>query len=259
MESLVLVLRLAAPLQSWGSSSQNNRRETDLQPTKAGVIGLLAAARGLRRADSIEELVNLELGVRVDQPGSVLRDYHTVSDLRGRPLLSANVTAKGAQKPTSPKKFTHVTQRFYLQDACFVAAVRGPSALVPALAEALQRPAFPLALGRRSCPPTQPLLLRDGSLPYWEGALLEVLSRVPWQASARERKRRGGRGHLPVTYDDPAGVDVVADVPTSFAPRDRGMTARRVSTAWVEPERTDGRGVLSDDAHDPFSLLGDAQ
>lgn len=257
MDQLALVLRLAGPLQSWGSSSQNNRRETDLQPTKAGVVGLLAAASGLRRTDPIEDLVSLELGVRIDQPGSLLRDYHTVSDFRGRPLLSANLTSRGAQKPTSPKKHTHVTQRFYLQDACFVAAVRGEATLIQALVEALRRPAFPLALGRRSCPPTQPLLLHDGASPYWSGTILEVLARVPWQASVRERKRHVGGGALPVTYDDPSGVDIATDVPVSFAPKERGMAARRVSTGWVRPMPSDDPDAMPRDAHDPFSLLGD--
>ena len=74
MSDSCLVLRLAGPLQSWGSSSQFNRRETDDRPTKSGVIGLLAAAQGRRRSDPIEDLVDVKLAVRVDQPGSLLRD-----------------------------------------------------------------------------------------------------------------------------------------------------------------------------------------
>ena len=41
-----LLLRLGAPLQSWGSESMYDRRETDMMPTKSGVIGMLAAALG---------------------------------------------------------------------------------------------------------------------------------------------------------------------------------------------------------------------
>lgn len=44
-----LLLRLAAPLQSWGSDSKFETRKTDREPTKSGVVGLLAAALGLRR------------------------------------------------------------------------------------------------------------------------------------------------------------------------------------------------------------------
>ena len=102
MTTRVLALRLAGPLKAWSSTSRFNRRETDLWPTKSGVLGLLAAAQGLRRGDIIEKLLNLNLGVRVDQPGTLLRDYHTVSSLTGEPLLSSTATAKGAQKVTSP-------------------------------------------------------------------------------------------------------------------------------------------------------------
>ena len=50
-----LLLRLAAPLQSWGSDSKFETRKTDREPTKSGVVGLLAAALGLRLAASSAE------------------------------------------------------------------------------------------------------------------------------------------------------------------------------------------------------------
>ncbi|MDR2379618.1 MAG: type I-E CRISPR-associated protein Cas5/CasD, partial [Bifidobacteriaceae bacterium] len=108
-----LVLRLAGPLQAWGGPSQGNRRETANAPSKSGVVGLLAAACGTRRSGPIDDLLGLKLGVRIDRPGTVLRDFHTVSDYRGEPLLSAAVNAKGHQKPTTGKdrsRFTRVTQ-----------------------------------------------------------------------------------------------------------------------------------------------------
>ena len=259
MDTSVLVLRLAGPLQSWGSSSQFNRRETDLAPSKSGVLGLLAAADGRRRSDPIEDLLELALGVRVDQPGSLLRDYHTVSDLAGSPLLSAAVNRKGAQKPTSPKKFTHVTQRFYLQDACFVAALEGPKDLVTHLAAVLARPAFPLALGRRSCVPAQPLVLRDGDDAVWRGSLVEVLGRVPWQAGRAAQTRRGSAQptiRLSVTYDDPEGGDVRGDVPVSYDPHRRALSSRRVSSGWVDAvwdPAASAEATVSE--HDPFELL----
>jgi CRISPR-associated Cas5-like protein len=119
-DQAVLVLRLAAPLQSWGGPSRYNRRDTLPQPTKSGILGLLAAADGRSREASLSDLLGLHLGVRVDQPGTLLRDYHTVSDHRGLPLSSPAFSegdAKGLQKKTSPAKYTGATQRYYLQDA----------------------------------------------------------------------------------------------------------------------------------------------
>jgi CRISPR system Cascade subunit CasD len=284
-----LALRLAGPVQSWGGGSMFNRRETRTEPTKSGLVGLLAAAQGRRRTDEIEDLLGLTFGVRTDQPGTLLRDYHTASDYRGVPLPSAAVSAKGTQKPTSPAKHTHVTERFYLQDAVFVAAVEAPYPVLDTLAAALANPAFPLALGRRACPPTQPLLLRppassgssdswssgapgapsspDGAV--WPGTALEVLARVPWQAgkphrAALERRRpRPATLDLPVTIDDPHGEDVRMDLPSTFDPRHRSFTGRRVHQAWVHlpPPHAAGdadAGTVADTraGHDPFALLG---
>ncbi|MDP4511814.1 type I-E CRISPR-associated protein Cas5/CasD [Nonomuraea turcica] len=255
-----LVLRLGGPLQSWGDRSVFNRRETRPEPTKSGILGLLAAASGRPREESLDDLLGLQLGVRVDQPGSLLRDYHTVSDYRGRPLPQAGVSAKGVQKPTSPAKYTHVTQRFYLQDAVFLAALHGPAALVETLAEAVQRPAFPLALGRRSCVPTQPLFLA-----IRQGPLLEVLETEPWQATdtAKQLYARG-RGRpttidVSATLDDPDGEDSLTDVPHSFAPRERRFSSRRIRHRWITlPTGFAKADSTMDDprSHDPFALLG---
>lgn len=262
-DRLVLLLRLAGPLQSWGDRSTFNRRDTRPEPTKSGVIGLLAAAAGRPREAPLEDLLELRLGVRVDQTGTLLRDYHTVSDYRGRPLPQAGVSAKGVQKPTSPAKHTHVTQRFYLQDAVFLAAVAGPRNLVETLAETVARPAFPLALGRRSCVPTQPIAIGLRTV-----ALEEALREEPWQVSDRTREayarrveRRPERIDLSVTLDDANGDDVLHDVPKSFDPRDRRFTSRRIRHTWLsvptglpQPDRPSTNA--SGGEHDPFALLG---
>lgn len=241
-----LVLRLAGPLQSWGGASQFNRRETLGEPTKSGVVGLLAAAHGRRRQDPIEDLLGLCLAVRTDRPGSLLRDYHTVSDYRGRPLLSASLTGRGAQKPTSPAKYTHVTQRYYLQDAVFVVALGGPVAVLETLHDAVRHPAFPLALGRRACVPTQPLVLPSPTGPLWSGDPLAVLKEVGWQAGSADRAVG-----LPVTVDDLDGDDVATDLPGSFDPLNRSFGTRRVRHTWVRLGSAEG----STDEHDPFALL----
>ena len=74
-----LLLRLAAPLQAWGADSKFETRKTNREPTKSGVIGLLAAALGLRRDDceALTRLTGLRFGVRVEREGQLLVDYHT--------------------------------------------------------------------------------------------------------------------------------------------------------------------------------------
>ncbi|KAA8881881.1 type I-E CRISPR-associated protein Cas5/CasD [Nocardia colli] len=243
-----MVLRLAAPLQSWGGHSEYNRRETAAQPTKSGVVGLLAAAAGYQRGADLRELVRLRLGVRVDEPGTLLRDFHTVSDYRGRPLPAAAVNAKGEQRNSTLSgrpKLIHVTKRFYLQDAIFVVAVSGDRVLLETLRNALRHPVFPLALGRRSCPPTLPLVLDPAEGTLWEGDPMTVLSAVPWQPRATRRwnadRLAPAYRVLSITVDDPVGADTRRDVPVSFAPRDRGFTMRPVTESWVRvPTLIDG-------------------
>lgn len=256
----VLLLRLAGPLQAWGDRSAFNRRETRPEPTKSGIVGLLAAAAGRSRHAAIDDLAELGLGVRVDQAGSLLRDYHTVSDYRGRPLLAAAVNAKGTQKPTAPAKYTHITQRFYLQDAVFLAAIEGPAEFITTLEHAVRHPAFPLALGRRSCVPAQPLVLGQRT-----GRLEEVLQAEPWSVTDAIRKRwgrsNGNAAHvdLPLTLDDPAGDDTREDLPLSFSPAHRAYTSRRIRHTYVaaptgltpDPDQPPATG-----GHDPFALLG---
>jgi len=258
----VLALRLAGPLQAWSSSSQYNRRETDLLPTKSGVLRLLAAAQGRRRSDPIEDLLGLRLGIRVDQPGVLLRDYHTVSDLHHEPLWSASVNAKGIQKRTSPKKYTHVTERFYLQDACFVAALEGSDDLMQTLAEAVSHPAFPLFLGRRSCPPSRPPLIVNGDSLVWDSDIETVLQTIPWQGKPRyvvSLGRKIAPQELPITFDSLSGGDEVMDVPVSYEPMRRGvMRTRTVSTDWVTPPGLP-ESLRGTRVHDPLELLGGSQ
>ena len=93
----VLLLRLSAPLQAWGTeNSKFEIRKTGREPSKSGIVGLLAAALGIRRnePEKLRELNALRIGVRIDRAGKLLRDYQTVQ----------------AKPP-------YVTSRYYLSDA----------------------------------------------------------------------------------------------------------------------------------------------
>lgn len=71
----VLLLRLAAPLQSWGVESKFDTRRTLGYPTKSGVIGLVASAMGRDRTEPLDDLNELKIGIRVENEGRQIRDY----------------------------------------------------------------------------------------------------------------------------------------------------------------------------------------
>lgn len=228
----VLLLRLAGPLQSWGDASRFVRRHTADAPTKSGVLGLLAAARGFRRTDPIEELLQLRFGVRTDQPGRLVRDFQT-----------AQRWDTGTSMPLS--------YRYYLADAVFVAAIEGDDELIRGLDDALRAPTFPLYLGRRSCPPAGKLRLgvRAGPLP-------KLLRDMEWQASEWYRRSRGKQVDLDILVD--ADLDPTApthssrDNPVSFDPSRRDYQWR--SVARSAPVRMDNPGGRAEP--DFFAALG---
>lgn len=208
-----LLLRLGGPLQSWGDSSRFSQRHTRTEPTKSGVLGLLAAAKGIRRTEPIEELLGLEFAVRVDQPGQIIRDFQT-----------AIRWETGESMPLST--------RHYISDGHFVAGVSGEGALIEGLADALGRPVFPLYLGRRSCPPAVPVFYGVSEKP-----VREAVRSVRWQASKRYRRTQGDPTYLEMWADaQPEDDDKVSarDVPVSFDPRRRQYGWREV--ARLEPQ-----------------------
>lgn len=93
----VLLLRLAGPLQAWGVKSRFTVRSTELAPTRSGIIGMLSTAIGRRRTDPIEDLLSLRFGVRKDQPGRVIRDFHTARSLDGKDSMPLST---GTTSPT---------------------------------------------------------------------------------------------------------------------------------------------------------------
>lgn len=195
-----LLLRIAGPLQAWGCESKFEKRRTGREPTKSAVVGLLAAALGRRRDEPIEDLCSLNFGVRVEEEGQLLRDFHIAR--------------------TGGDKRTYVTERYYLSDACFLVGLEsGDEDLLDRIERAVANPAFPLFLGRRSCVPTPPVLVGRRQC-----CLLEALREEPWLASEYMQSRVRGPVQLRLITDaDPSitGAAVQRDLPLSFDPGNR--------------------------------------
>ena len=165
-----ILLKFAGPMQSWGTDSHFETRHTDLYPSKSAVIGLIGAALGIRRDDkSICDFDSLKFAVRVDQEGSLLKDYHIARKY----------------KPTGDFDRTYVTERYYLEDAVFVVAIsHEDNNLIEKIYEALKRPYFQMFLGRRSTP-----VLADFILGNYDGDIRNALEKCEWQAKDYYKKR----------------------------------------------------------------------
>ncbi|MFD5179468.1 type I-E CRISPR-associated protein Cas5/CasD [Nocardia sp. NPDC058379] len=157
-----LVLRLSGPMQSWGTRSHWNVRETLPHPSRSGLIGLLGAALGHDRHQPLDRFSSLEFTIRVDRSGQSIADFHTVGG--GRPREQTPPTAGGGRRAEG--KTTIISERYYLSDAAFTVAVSSSDdELITALETALHAPTFGVHLGRRSCPPAGPLLITRDSDP----------------------------------------------------------------------------------------------
>ena len=191
-----LLLRLSAPLQSWGSESVYDNRETDYMPTKSGVIGILAAALGRKRGDSMADLAKLEFGVRVDLPGTKVNDFQ--------------ITQMGE------KLNSNLSNRAYLSDAIFLVGLGSEEIeFLERLKNALTHPRFSLFLGRRSCPPTLPLVLGIRNK-----GLYQALFEEEWLVPEWRRKslfRFSDTIRLRIVTDGIRERAVKKDVPLSFS------------------------------------------
>lgn len=202
-----LLLRLAGPMQSWGTDSKFDVRRTQREPSKSGVIGLVAAALGVSRQDrqALATLACLRFGVRVDREGTLLRDYHT---------------AHG--KTCKKEEVVYITNRYYLADAVFVAGLESENeALLEKIGEALASPAFPLYLGRRSCSPTGRIFLGISPKPLEEALRENAPDSASWLV-------------LDAKAGEPGGLQ--RDVPLSFNPNRREYGFRRVVSCSLHSE-----------------------
>jgi CRISPR system Cascade subunit CasD len=207
-----LLLRLAGPMQSWGTQSRFSVRDTGLEPSKSGVIGLLCAALGRPRYISVADLATLLMGVRVDREGVMACDFHT---------------AKKVLKASGGIKDTEVSHRYYLADASFLVGLQGEETLLRQLHAALRNPVWPLYLGRKAFVPGEPIWLADGLRPGED--LLTALRNYPWHGRPGEKRPE----RLRLVLDDRDGPEVRPDLPLSFQSDNRRFAPRRVRTEWL--------------------------
>jgi CRISPR system Cascade subunit CasD len=246
-----LLLRLAGPFQSWGVQSRFTERDTLLEPSKSGVIGLLCAALGRKRHERMDDLTKLKLGVRVDREGALKMDYHTAGGTHRRGETYGVALADGSR----PRAVT--SQRYYLADADFLVGLEGDDeAFLRSLDRALAHPHWPLYLGRKAFVPAAPVRVnyRPPDLPGYPDVpglvrlvLEEALRHYPWIArTPREKTRRlkdleeaqkAGESillRLVLEAEPGTTAEVRPDQPISFEVLSRLYSLRYVQTEYQE-------------------------
>lgn len=159
-----LLFQLFGSMCSWGDVAVGESRVSASVPGRAAMLGLLAAALGVKR-DQESQLQSLSadlcFGMLVLNPGYFLRDYHTAQvppagALKKRPAR----TRKDELSVPKDELGTILSSRDYRTDACYRIAVQASDTgewKLEALHQALLEPVFPLYLGRKACPPALPL------------------------------------------------------------------------------------------------------
>lgn len=225
-----LLLRLAGLMQSWGTQSRFTVRDTGLEPSKSGVIGLLCAALGRARDKTVDDLAELRMGVRVDREGVMKVDYHTAGGTHRRG------DGYGVRRADDSGVGPVVSTRYYLADADFLVGLEGEDdALLARLHDALGKPVWQLFLGRKAFVPGVPVFISDGLRAGMK--LEEALTTYPWPRPDLDVPEPP---HEPLRFTVESSAeegDVRMDQPYGAAYALRQFMPRRVKTVF----RTLGR------------------
>lgn len=176
-----LILGLTASLGAMGELAGHERRGALLWPGRSAVIGLMAAALGIRRDGDFSALEALEVTVGVYDSGLPLRDYHTIETVPSAAVKTPNSRPE-ALRLARGRTNTSITLRDYRAGPLYGVAVAG-AGLDP-LAAALNAPVFTLYLGRKSCPLAAPPGARVVQAATPEEALAQLIL-PPWRKGER--------------------------------------------------------------------------
>ncbi len=245
-----LLMRLAGPMQSWGTQSRFTMRDTGREPSKSGMIGLLCAALGRGRADPLDDLAALRMGVRVDSPGVMKLDYHTAGGGRlpgGHPY--------GVRRASGGSGDTVLSNRYYLADADFLVGIESEDIdRLRCLDDALRKPVWQLCLGRKAFIPGVPVYVPEG---LREGERLEdALTKHPWPRwdvdvpVIRDRPDR-----LRLSIEDINGEEVRMDQPTGASFQTRRFLPRRVKGYFCKLGTGDRQVPVRSDAEEDVDVL----
>lgn len=243
-----LGFRLWGPMASWGSIAVGELRGTWSRPSRSAILGLVAAACGIERAnrDAHDQLERgLGFAVRVDHHGRTLLDYHT-----------AQVPSAGRNKRWMTRRDelanpldqnTILSERRYLTEQSVTVLLwrkdRGEAEALSldTIRQHLLTPVFTPYLGRKSCPlglpltPVGPLQARCpvSALELFDADPASTLDGLRGDHEALLRQRQGTPTELWMDADDARAFGLQSD--ERVVRRDRVRDRSR----WLFSDRTE--------------------
>lgn len=242
MSNPYLLLWFEAPLQSWGSDSKFGRRDTQIFPTKSGVLGLLCSALGAggeqrellaafaplgQTVISFARRKQTTDGVIRQDREPLLRDFHIVgSGYDDQDPWASLLIPKTSEGKKAVGGGTKMTYRYYLQDAAFAVVLEVPVGKEEGIVHALQNPAWDVYLGRKSCIPTD-FIYRG----IFDNEATAIEQAVPIAAS-KDRIEDFRVVHGALSDGEADEVFTIHDVPVQFG-EDKRYRDRQVSLIYA--------------------------
>ncbi|MDR0788109.1 MAG: type I-E CRISPR-associated protein Cas5/CasD [Gemmatimonadota bacterium] len=246
---------LYAPLASWGEIAVGEIRGSWDRPSRSAVLGLIAAALGIKREqqDLHDALREYGVAVRLDAVGTPLSDYHTAQSRALERKEIPSTRARLLDRPAHELQ-TILSRRMYRQDAVATVVLWARVSArwsLDDLSSALRNPVFVLFAGRKSNvlgAPLDPEIVSKETLAdalvVRPGIPRGIAFGIPGVRLMWEREV----SHDPIIASDgfqsglrPSRYDIRRDVSTH---RTKWLFAeRRVETGFIPESLTVSRGV----------------
>ncbi|HKK43891.1 MAG TPA: type I-E CRISPR-associated protein Cas5/CasD [Balneolaceae bacterium] len=201
----ILILRLQAPLMSFGAPIVDNYGKIQAYPALSMMTGLLGNALGFDHSDftklqGLQE--RLRYASRQDKAGQFIQDFQTVDiskphmraykegyEVKSRAWTTRGKLENRTRDDNKGENGPLLRYRDYRADAIHTIALtlqpKDESPTLDDLAMALKQPERPLFIGRKTCLPSSPLLADS----IQAENLTEALRQTPLAQKADQRER----------------------------------------------------------------------
>ena len=236
-----LLLTLFGPMASWGDTAVGETRPSYSYPTKSAILGLCAAALGIKR-DEVDQLSRLSASVHfavcVEREGQFMMDYHT-TQVPSQASLKKKSHYTRRQELAVEDLNTILSTRDYYCDALYTVVLwqteTSTNTTLPDLEKALKKPYFLLYLGRKSCPLSVPMMPKIIEQHTLEAALTDYYADPTRKKiiSTIVTAKKSANTDLKI-YTDVAGSDVTQLTPQQTHTRKDQLLHRG---AWQYADR----------------------